>query len=277
MGRATPAQSREALALLASGLNSLDPEPAGVASRIVGAMIEAGHDPQPARAAMLGALQTTLPLCASMVDEARAEVGDPDPELDLNDDAIDEWLADQHAHALNEVAGRRPSALEAWQRLHEIWPGAIALLSVDPAARAEASELAAGGREDRGGPRGRRLAARDAHRPRRGAVRRDRARHAHRHRRPDERHRRELPAQHAAHGRVPARRAARLQGRRRRRPRQRPAADRGDRHRRLEPLHVRGAAARRRAARGRPTATTPTRGSGTRACPPTSRCSMATA
>ena len=66
MGRAAPAESREALAMLASGLNSLDPEPAGVASRIVGAMIEAGHDPQPARAAMLGALQTTLPLCASV-------------------------------------------------------------------------------------------------------------------------------------------------------------------------------------------------------------------
>ena len=142
IGRATPAESREALATLASGLNSLDPEPAGVASRVVGAMIEAGHDPQPARAAMLGALQQTLPVCASMVDEARAEVGEPDPELDLNDDVIDEWLADQHAHALNEVAGRRPSALEAWQRLHEIWPGAIALLSVDPAARAEARELA---------------------------------------------------------------------------------------------------------------------------------------
>ena len=142
VGRATPAESRETLALLASGCNSLDPEPAGVASRIVGAMIEAGHDPQPARAAMLGALQTTLPVCASMVDEARAEVGEPDPALDLNDDAIDAWLADQHAHALNEVAGRRPSALEAWQRLHEIWPGTIALLSVDPAARAEASELA---------------------------------------------------------------------------------------------------------------------------------------
>lgn len=142
IGRASPAESRAALATLASGLNSLDPEPAGVASRIVGAMIEAGHDPQPARAAMVGALQTTLPPCANIVDEARAEIGDPDPALDLDDDAIDEWLADQHARALNEVAARRPSALAAWQRLHEIWPGAIALLSVDPAARAEAADLA---------------------------------------------------------------------------------------------------------------------------------------
>ena len=142
MGRATPGESHEALALLASGLNSLDPEPAGVASRVVGAMIESGHDPQPARSAMLGALQQTLPVCASMVADARTEVGEPAEDLDLNDDAIDEWLADQHAHALNEVAGRRPKALEAWQRLHEIWPGAIALLSVDPAARAEASDLA---------------------------------------------------------------------------------------------------------------------------------------
>jgi hypothetical protein len=105
-------------------------------------MIEAGHDPEPARAAMLGALQQTLPACASMVDEARVEVGEPAEDLDLNDDAIDEWLADSLAHALNEVAGKRPAALEAWQRLHEIWPGAIALLSVDPEARAEARELA---------------------------------------------------------------------------------------------------------------------------------------
>ncbi len=142
MGRATPGESREALAALASGLNSLDPEPAGVASRVVGAMIEAGHDPQPARAAMLGALQQTLPACAGMVADARAEVGEPAEDLDLNDDAIDQWLADSLAHAINEVAGSRPGALEAWQRLHEIWPGAIALLSVDPAARAEASELA---------------------------------------------------------------------------------------------------------------------------------------
>ncbi|MDP2712137.1 MAG: hypothetical protein Q8O56_13050 [Solirubrobacteraceae bacterium] len=142
IGRATPAESREALATLASGLNALDPEPAGVTSRIVGAMIESGHDPQPARAAMLGALQTTLPACASLVDEARAEVGEPAADLDLNDDAIDTWLADQLAHAINEAAGKRPAALEAWQRLHEIWPGAIALLSVDPPARAEARELA---------------------------------------------------------------------------------------------------------------------------------------
>ena len=91
---------------------------------------------------MLGALQTTLPACASLAEEAEAAVGEPDEDLDVNDDAIDEWLADQRAHALNEAAGRRPAALEAWQRLHEIWPGAIALLSVDPEARAEASELA---------------------------------------------------------------------------------------------------------------------------------------
>jgi hypothetical protein len=142
MGRATVAESRESLALLASGLNSLEPEPAGVASRIVGAMIESGHDPEPARPAMLGALQTTLPACATLAAEAEAAVGEPDEDLDINDDAIDEWLADQRAHALNEAAGRHPAALEAWQRLHEIWPGAIALLSVDPVARAEARELA---------------------------------------------------------------------------------------------------------------------------------------
>lgn len=140
IGRASPAASRDAMATLASGLNTLDPEPAGVASRVVGAMIEAGHDPQPARAAMLGALQQTLPVCASLADEARAEVGDAPGDLD--DDEAEEWLAERGALALNEAAGRRPSAATAWQRLHEVWPGAIAMFSVDPEARAEAQDLA---------------------------------------------------------------------------------------------------------------------------------------
>lgn len=140
IGRASPAASREAMATLASGLNSLDPEPAGVASRVVGAMIEAGHEPRPARAAMLGALQQTLPVCADIADEARAEVGEPPEHLD--EDEAEEWLAERGAEALNEAAGRRPAAAVAWQRLHEVWPGAIALFSVDPEARAEAQELA---------------------------------------------------------------------------------------------------------------------------------------
>ncbi len=140
IGRASPAESRQAMATLASGLNSLDPEPAGVASRVVGAMIEAGHDPRPARAAMLGALQQTLPVCADIADEARAEVGEPPEQLD--EDEAEEWLAERGAQALNEAAGRRPAAATAWQRLHEVWPGAIALFSVDPEARAEAQELA---------------------------------------------------------------------------------------------------------------------------------------
>jgi hypothetical protein len=140
IGRASPAASREAMATLASGLNSLDPEPAGVASRVVGAMIEAGHDPKPARAAMLGALQQTLPVCADIAEEARGEVGEPPEHLD--EDQAEEWLAERAAEALNEAAGRRPAAATAWQRLHEVWPGAIAMFSVDPEARAEAKELA---------------------------------------------------------------------------------------------------------------------------------------
>jgi len=139
IARASPAASREAMAALASGLNSLDPEPAGVASRVVGAMIEAGHDPRPARAAMLGALQQSLPVCADIADEARAEVGEPPEHLD--EEEADDWLTERGAEALNEAAGRRPAAAMAWQRLHEVWPGAIAMFSVDPEARAEAQDL----------------------------------------------------------------------------------------------------------------------------------------
>lgn len=140
IGSASPDASRQAMATLASGLNSLDPEPAGVSSRIVGAMIEAGHDPRPARAAMVGALQQTLPVCADLAEAARADIGEPPDQLD--EEQADEWLAERAAEALNEAAARRPAAAVAWQRLHEVWPGAISLFSVDPEARAEAQELA---------------------------------------------------------------------------------------------------------------------------------------
>ena len=140
IGEAPPQDAHTAMATLATGLYSLDPEPAGVASRVVGAMIEAGLDPQPARAAMLGALQQTLPVCASLADEARAAIGDPP--ADLDEDEADEWLAEREAQALNEAAARRPTAAVAWQRLQQVWPGAIALFSVDPEARAEAQDLA---------------------------------------------------------------------------------------------------------------------------------------
>ena len=140
LGDASPDASRQAMAMLASGLNSLTPQAAGVTSRVVGAMIEAGHDPRPARAAMVGALQQTLPVCAEIADQARAEVGEPP--ADLEEEAAEDWLAEREAQALNEAAGRRPAAALAWQRLQEVWPGAIALFSVDPDARAEAQELA---------------------------------------------------------------------------------------------------------------------------------------
>lgn len=139
IGSASPAASRAAMATLASGLNSLDPAPAGVTSRVVGAMIEAGHDPRPARPAMVGALQQTLPVCAGIADEARAGIGEPPEHLD--EEEADEWLAERAAEALNEAARRRPAVAMAWQRLREVWPGAIALFSVDPEARAEAQEL----------------------------------------------------------------------------------------------------------------------------------------
>ena len=213
-----------------------------------------------------------------MLDEARAEIGEPAEHLDLNDHAIDEWLADQHAHALNEVAGRRPAALEAWQRLHEIWPGAIALLSVDPAARAEAQDLCAVRRAHRGvheaaGWLRAMLTVLDdepyvAIEP---ATRTG-------DRRPHERHRRELPAQHRCSWTMfpaPTSRAS---------PRRHSPVARGDGPQQIdetvtgvwnmytyEALQPGGEL---------PDATDraqPTPGSGTRACPPTSPCSMATA
>lgn len=140
IGAASPASAGQAMALLASGLGTLDPESAGVAARVVGAMIEAGHDARPARASMVGTLQVTIPVCVRLAADAREQVGEPPDDVEPDD--REDWLAECEAEALREVGGRRPAAAESWQRLHEIWPGAIALLSVDPEARAEARELA---------------------------------------------------------------------------------------------------------------------------------------
>ena len=140
IAEASPEDARTAMGTLAAGMYSLDPGPAGVAARVVGAMIEAGLDPRPARAAMLGVLQQTLPVCASLADAARAEVGEPP--LELDEDEADDWRAERGAEALNEAAARRPAAAIAWQRLQQVWPGAIALFSVDPEARADAQDLA---------------------------------------------------------------------------------------------------------------------------------------
>ena len=133
-------QSGKAMATLATAMYSLPPDGAGVAAQVVGAMLEAGHDPAPAQPAMLGALQQMLPVCAGLRDEARAAVGEPPAHLD--EDEAEDWVAEREAQALNEVAARRPAAAVAWQRLHAIWPGAIALFSVDPQTRAEAQDLA---------------------------------------------------------------------------------------------------------------------------------------
>ena len=132
--------ARKAMAMLASAVYSLPPHRAGIVARLVGAMLEAGHDPAPAQPAMLGALQQMLPVCASLREAARAQVGAPPAFLD--EDEAEEWVVEREPQALNEVAARRPAAAAAWQRLHAIWPGAIALFSVDPQARAEAQDLA---------------------------------------------------------------------------------------------------------------------------------------
>ena len=129
----------EALEILSGGLAVSDPERAGVASRVMGAMLEAGARPRPARAAMLRCLRSEIPLCVELSAEAREAVGEP-PE-GIADEAAQEWLDERENSALQKIAAQRPGLADAWQRLGNVWPGAIALFSVDPIARAQAQDL----------------------------------------------------------------------------------------------------------------------------------------
>jgi len=136
---ATAEESAAALAKLAEGLELPDTASAEIAARVLGAMIEAGHDPQPAREPMLACLRRVLPLCCELADVVRPQVGEPPP--GTSEYAASKWVTRRANEALRRASGTLPEASQAWERLQAIWPGAIALLSADPGGRAEAADL----------------------------------------------------------------------------------------------------------------------------------------
>jgi hypothetical protein len=136
---ATPGESAAALVKLAEGLELDDTASAEIAARVLGAMIEAGHDPRPAREPMLACLRRVLPLSNELADVVRPQVGEPPP--GMSEYAAGNWVSRRANEALRRVSGTMPEASEAWERLQAIWPGAIALLSADPEGRAEAADL----------------------------------------------------------------------------------------------------------------------------------------
>ncbi|MEA2154893.1 MAG: hypothetical protein QOE11_1033 [Solirubrobacteraceae bacterium] len=136
---ATPEESAAALAKLSEGLELPDTANAEIAARVLGAMIEAGHDPQPARGPMLACLRRILPLSNELADVVRPQVGEPP--TGMSEYAAGKWVTRRANEALRRASGTMPEASEAWERLQAIWPGAIALLSADPEGRAEAADL----------------------------------------------------------------------------------------------------------------------------------------
>lgn len=138
---ATPEESAAALIRLSEGLELPDTENAEIAARVLGAMIEAGHDPRPAREPMLDCLRRVLPLCNELADVVRPQVGEPPPGMSAY--AAGKWVSRRANEALRRAGATMPAASEAWERLQAIWPGAIALLSVDPEGRAAGSDLLA--------------------------------------------------------------------------------------------------------------------------------------
>jgi hypothetical protein len=136
---ATAEESAAALSKLAEGLELPDTASAEIAARVLGAMIEAGHDPRPARAPMLACLRRVLPLSEQLAAVVRPEVGEPPP--GMSEYAASRWVVRRANEALRRAAGKLPEASEAWERLQAIWPGAIALLSADAEGRAEAADL----------------------------------------------------------------------------------------------------------------------------------------
>jgi len=136
---ATPEESRDALLKLSEGLELPDTSSAQVAARVMGAMIEAGHDPQPAREPMLACLRRVLPPSIELAETVRPQIIDPPP--GMSDYAAGKWVSRRANDALRRAATTMPEASEAWERLQAIWPGAIALLSADPEGRAEGADL----------------------------------------------------------------------------------------------------------------------------------------
>jgi hypothetical protein len=136
---ATPEESAAALVKLSEGLELPDTTSAEIAARVLGAMIEAGHDARPARAPMLACLRRILPLSNELADVVRPQVGEPP--TGMSEYAAGKWVSRRANEALRRAAGTMPEASEAWERLQAIWPGAIAQLSVDPEGRAEAADL----------------------------------------------------------------------------------------------------------------------------------------
>lgn len=137
--RASKNAATEALEVLSSGLDVSDPERAGVAARVMGAMLEAGARPAPARLPMLTCLRRYIPLCVQLTTAAQETVGAPPEGLD--DEAAEQWTTERENAALQKIAAQRPETADAWQRLAAVWPGAIALFSVDPIARAQAHDV----------------------------------------------------------------------------------------------------------------------------------------
>jgi hypothetical protein len=136
---ATPEDSAAALLKLCEGLELPDTHYAEIAARVLGAMIEAGHDARPAREPMLACLRRVLPLCVELADVVRPHVGEPPP--GMSEYAAGNWVSRRANEALRRESPRMPEAADAWERLQAIWPGAIAQLCADPEGRAEAADL----------------------------------------------------------------------------------------------------------------------------------------
>ena len=136
---ATPEASAAALQKLSEGLDLPDTHYAEIAARVLGAMIEAGHDPRPAREPMLACLRRIVPLSGELAAVLRPQVGEAPP--GMSQYAAGKYVTRRANDALRRAAGTMPEASDAWERLQAIWPGAIAQLSVDPEGRAAAADL----------------------------------------------------------------------------------------------------------------------------------------
>jgi hypothetical protein len=136
---ASAEDSAAALRKLSEGLELPDVRSAEIAARVLGAMVEAGHDARPVREPMLACLRRVLPLCVQLADVVRPQVGEPPP--GMSDYAAGNWVSRRANEALRRQASEMPEASEAWERLQAVWPGAIAVLCADPEGRAEAADL----------------------------------------------------------------------------------------------------------------------------------------
>ena len=138
--QAGDAEANAALASLAPHLRMEKPERALFLAMVCGAMVEHGCDPEPLVQPLHERLRSLLEASARLAEACSARMPQFENE-DEDEDEDEEDAAEVFDNIREEVAREMPAEDAAWDALDGFWGLAIAVYSVNPAARLAARDL----------------------------------------------------------------------------------------------------------------------------------------